>query len=677
MERQVISICPYCGLGCRFIIKVKNNNILAIELYKNGVNNGKLCPKGITATDFIKNKNRLTQPLKSINDNFKTISWSSALKEVANKLLNIKKCYGNNSIAFLSSARCSNEENYILQKVARLLGTNNVDHCARLCHSSTIAGLSQTLGAAAQTGSFNDILDSNLLLVWGYNPAETHPVIMDYFLRAKSKGAKIIVVDPRRTKTSWFADIHLNLNSGTDVYLINTLINIIIKNKLHNKEFIYSRTKDFKKLIDSVKNYNISEAEKITGISKDIIYQTAIKFATAKKAIIMWAMGITQHTSGTNNVIALCNLGLTCGYVGKKGCGIFPMRGQNNVQGACDMGALPNVFPGYLKINEINSKKIEKFWDTNNISSTPGLTIQEILDAISEDKIKALYIMGENPAVSDPDTSHVIKALKKLELLVVQDIFLTSTARLAHYVLPAAVYAEKDGSFTTSERRVQWNFKAIDPPKEAKPDWEILTLLAKELKLNQINYSSVDDITNEISQLIPNYRGITPERLKEEINGIKWPCPSIDHKGTDILHQIKFATPSGKAHFVPVHFKPPKEEIDEDFPFILTTVRIVGQYHTITMTGKSESITKRWKEPFAEINPKDAQNLNINDNDKIKIVTKRASYICKARVTNNVKQKMIALPWHWGANILTNRLLDSSSKIPAFKINACRIEKVR
>ncbi len=674
--KKILSICPYCGLGCRFFIKVENNNILGIELYKNGINKGKLCPKGITAIDFIKNKNRLSHPLKLVNNKHLNISWETALKEISNSLLDIKNRYGANSIAFLSSARCSNEENYILQKIARLLGTNNIDHCARLCHSSTIAGLSQTLGAAAQTGSFNDILESNLLFICGYNPAETHPVIMQYIIKAKQQGTKIIVVDPRKTKTSWFADIYLNINPGSDIFLINSIINIIIKNKLYNKNFIYKRTVGFNKLINSTKDYDLDTAEKITGISKDILYKTAITFATAKKAIIMWAMGITQHTTGTNNVIALCNLGLICGYVGQKGCGIFPMRGQNNVQGACDMGALPNVFPGYLKINDDNSKKIEKFWDSNNISSKPGLTIQEILDAISKDKIKALYVMGENPVVSDPDTSHVIKVLKKLELLVVQDIFLTSTARLAHYVLPAAVYAEKEGSFTTSERRVQWNFKAIDPPKEAKPDWEILTLLGKELNLKQINYSSVEDITNEISQLIPNYRGITPERLKEEINGIKWPCPSINHKGTDILHQTKFATPSGKAHFIPVHFKSPKEEIDEEFPFILTTVRIVGHYHTMTMTGKSKSITKRWKEPFAEINPTDANKLNISNNDKIKIITKRGSYICKVKITNNIKPKMIALPWHWGANILTNRLLDPTSKIPAFKINACRIEKV-
>jgi len=674
--KKILSICPYCGVGCRFFIKVENNNILGIELFKNGINKGKLCPKGITAIDFIKDKNRLKTPLKLINNKYTQISWEKALKEIANKLLQIKKQYGASSIAFLSSARCSNEENYLLQKIARLLGSNNIDHCARLCHSSTIAGLSQTLGAAAQTGSFNDILKTNLLLIWGYNPAETHPVIMHYIIKAKQLGTKIIVVDPRRTKTAWFADIYLNLNPGSDVFLANCLINEIIKNNLYNKEFIYKKTIGFDQLVNSVKDYNLDLAEKITGIQKNILYKTAITFATAKKAIIMWAMGITQHTSGTNNVIALCNLGLLCGYVGQNGCGIFPMRGQNNVQGACDMGSLPNVFPGYVKVNKTSAEKFSSLWKSNNISNTPGLTIQEILEAIVENKIKALYIMGENPVVSDPDTSHVIKTLKSLDLLIVQDIFLTSTARLANYVLPAALYAEKEGSFTTSERRVQWNFKAIDPPKDAKPDWEILTLLGKALNLNQINYSSVEEITTEISQIIPNYRGITPARLKKEINGLKWPCPDTDHKGTDILHQIKFATPTGKAHFVPVYFTPPKEELDEDFPFILTTVRIVGQYHTMTMTSKSQSITKRWNEPFAEINPIDANKLNIKNNDKIKIITKRGYYICKVKITNNVKPKMLALPWHWGANILTNRLLDQQSKIPAFKINSCRIEKV-
>ncbi len=674
--KKILSICPYCGLGCRFIINVEGDNITGIELYRNEINNGKLCPKGITAIDFINNKNRLNTPLKLVNNKHISISWDIALNEISNKLTNIIKNYGSNAIAFLASARCSNEENYLLQKIARLLGTNNIDHCARLCHSSTIAGLSQTLGAAAQTGTFNDILDTNLLLIWGYNPAETHPVIMNYILKAKYKGTKIIVADPRKTKTTWFADIHLDLNSGTDVYLINTIINLIIKLKLYNEKFIYLKTKNFKQLINSVKSYNLEYAEKITGIPKHIIYKTAITFATAKKAIIMWAMGITQHITGTNNVIALCNLGLLCGYVGKKGCGIFPMRGQNNVQGACDMGTLPNVFPGYLKINDTNAKKLSKLWHSNNISANPGLTIQEIFEAISKKKIKALYVMGENPAVSDPDTSHVIKTLKSLELLVVQDIFLTSTAKLAHYVLPAALYAEKEGSFTSSERRVQWNFKAVEPPGKAKPDWEMLCLLGKKLQLPQMNYNCIEDITIEISNIIPNYKGITPTRLKEKINGLKWPCPHIRHPGTDTLHQIKFATSDGKAHFVPTNFTFPREETTTNFPFTLTTVRIVGQYHTMTMTGKSKSIMKRWKEPFIEINPIDANDLNIKNNDQIKIITKRGSYICKAKITKNVKPKMLALPWHWGANLLTNRLIDPYSKIPAFKINACRIEKV-
>ena len=673
MEKLILGLCPYCGMGCRFYIKTLNGEPVEIEIYEGGVNEGKLCPKGLTALDFLRHNDRLTKPLKRTENGFEEISWEQAIKEIAEKILEIRDKYGPDALGFFSSARCSNEENYLLQKIARLLGTNNVDHCARLCHASTVAGLAQTVGAAAQSGSYDDIPKAKVLLIWGYNPAETHPVLMRYILRAKDNGAKIIVVDPRKTKTAWFADIHLPLRLGTDIALANAMMHVIIKERLYDKKFVFSRTKGFEKLIKVVEEYTPEYAEKITGIPAHLIREAAVTFATAGRGIIMWAMGITQHITGTGNVKALADLGLICGYVGKEGTGLFPMRGQNNVQGACDMGALPDVLPGYQKVTD--GKRVAEIWGVEELPSEPGLTIPEIINKAHEGEIKALYIMGENPVVSDPNTKHVIEALKELELLVVQDIFLTETAKYAHYILPAAAYAEKEGSFTASERRVQWNFKAIEPPEEAKPDWEILRMLGKALGL-KFDYESVEDVTREIALVAPQYRGITPERLKRDVEGIQWPCPSEDHPGTKRLHVESFATPDGKANIIPVEFKPPAELPDEEYPFMLTTFRVVGQYHTATMSGRSKALTKRWGEAYAEINPKDAQKLGIESGERIRIVTRRGSYECKAKITKRIGEGVIGVPWHWGANVLTNDVLDPEAKIPEFKVSACRVEKV-
>lgn len=676
MERLTIGLCPYCGMGCRFYIKTLNGEPAGIEVYERGVNEGKLCPKGLTTLDFLRHKDRLTKPLKRTENGFVEISWGRAIKEIAEKILEIGDKYGPDALGFFSSARCSNEENYLLQKIARLLGTNNVDHCARLCHASTVAGLTRTVGAAAQSGSYNDIPKAKVLLIWGYNPAETHPVLMRYILRARDNGAKIIVVDPRKTRTAWFADMHLPLRLGTDIALANAMMHIIIKERLYDRRFVFSRTKGFEKLVRAVERYTPEYAEKITGIPAHAIREAAVTFATAGRGIVMWAMGITQHITGTGNVKALADLALICGYVGKEGTGLFPMRGQNNVQGACDMGALPNVLPGYQSVTDDEKReRMAELWGVGELPGKPGLTIPEILNEARKGNIKALYIMGENPAVSDPNTEHVIEALENLELLIVQDIFPTETARYAHYILPAAAYAEKEGSFTASERRVQWNFKAIEPPGEARADWEILVMLGKALSLN-FNYGSVEDITREICLVTPQYRGITPERLKHDVAGIQWPCPSEDHPGTERLHVESFPAPDGKANLIPVEFRPPAELPDEEYPFMLTTFRVVGQYHTATMSGRSEALTRRWGEAYAEVNPRDAQKLGIESGDRLRILTRRGSYECKAKVTKRIGEGVIGVPWHWGANVLTNAALDPEAKIPELKVSACRVERV-
>ena len=406
MEKLILGLCPYCGMGCRFYIKTLNGEPVEIEIYEGGVNEGKLCPKGLTALDFLRHNDRLTKPLKRTENGFEEISWEQAIKEIAEKILEIRDKYGPDALGFFSSARCSNEENYLLQKIARLLGTNNVDHCARLCHASTVAGLAQTVGAAAQSGSYDDIPKAKVLLIWGYNPAETHPVLMRYILRAKDNGAKIIVVDPRKTKTAWFADIHLPLKLGTDIALANAMMHVIIKERLYDKKFVFSRTKGFEKLIKVVEEYTPEYAEKITGIPAHLIREAAVTFATAGRGIIMWAMGITQHITGTGNVKALADLGLICGYVGKEGTGLFPMRGQNNVQGACDVGCLVNVYPGYQKVTEEDKRdNVEEGFPTGFHFSALNESFQGKIYAFKKGSSKK-YRKGEGILFTSSGQTH-------------------------------------------------------------------------------------------------------------------------------------------------------------------------------------------------------------------------------------------------------------------------------
>lgn len=682
-EKLTPVVCPFCGFGCRLYIKSFNGEPIGIEFYgePGSVNEGKLCPKGVAAPFYLRHPDRLKKPLKRVGEKgegkFKEITWSEAFKEITTMLNAIKKEYGPDAVGFFSSARCTNEENYLIQKIARVFGTNNIDHCARLCHSSTVAGLLRTVGAGAQTNPYTDILKTNVIFIIGYNPAESHPVFMRYILKAKDRGTKIIVADPRRTRTAWFADIYMQHYPGTDIALLNGMMHVIIKEELYDKEFVITRTVGFEKLRTVVSKYTPEYVEKITGVPAQTIVEAARTFATAGRGVVMWAMGLTQHICGTENVMAAATLAMICGYVGREGCGLFPMRGQNNVQGACDLGALPNLLPGYRKVtDDAKRKEVAKHWGLEDLPSEPGLTIVEMIHGAHEGKIKALYIMGENPAVSDPNLNLVRKALKELEFLVVQDIFLTETAMYADIVLPAAAWGEKAGSYTASERRVQWSFKACEPPGEAKPDWLILSRLGKELGLpSWPDYSSPEDILREINRVVPQYKGITPERLKNNLAGIQWPCPGEDHPGTPRLHVERFLTPDGKGHLAAVEYRPPAEVPDEEYPLILTTVRIVGQYHTLTMSNRIPYLKKRWPEPYVEINPVDAEKYGIKDGESVVIITRRGQFECKAKITRSIKPGVVSVPWHWGANVLTNDVLDPISKIPEYKVCACKIVK--
>ncbi len=707
--KKVTTICSYCGVGCQIDLNVKDNKIIKVTpSASNTVNNISLCAKGKFGFEYIQTQDRLKQPLirkngtskgesSSLND-FVETTWESALDTIAKKLTNIIDQYGSDSIGILSSAKCTNEENYLMQKFARaIIGTNNIDHCARLCHSSTVAGLAISFGSGAMTNSIEELENAKCIFITGSNTTEAHPVIALKIKKAKQKGAKIIVADPRKIELSEIADVYLQHRPGTDVALLNGLMNVIISENLHKKEYIQSRCENYEEFEKIVLKYNLELVEKITGVSKDKLKEAAIMYASSDPASIVYSMGITQHTTGVDNVRSIANLAMLTGNVGKESSGVNPLRGQNNVQGACDMGALPNVFPGYQSVtDELIRKKFEQAWkniSSNNLSlhsttgtqsglpAKPGLTITEMMLAALEGKINALYIMGENPLVSDPDLNHVKQAMMKLDFLIVQDIFFSETAKFADVILPAVSFAEKDGTFTNTERKVQRIRKAIEPIGNSKPDWEIITLLANTfLKQNPTlqtttymwNYNSPKEIMEEISKLTPIYGGITYERIEKM--GLQWPCPDINHPGTKFLHKDKFTR--GKGAFYPVEFKEPDELPSEEYPYILTTGRMLYHFHTGTMTRKVSGLNELHPEGYIEINPEDAEALKIKDGSFISVESKRGKIKIKAKITERVGKGVVFIPFHFAetaANILTNSAYDPIAKIPELKVCAVKI----
>jgi len=524
------------------------------------------------------------------------------------------------------------------------------------------------------TNYIEDFKNSEVLLVLGSNTTETHPVIGMWLRQiARYKGVKIIVVDPRKIDLVEEATLWLSPKPGYDIAIVNGMANVIISEGLYNKQFVEENTEGFDDLKQVVAKYTPEYVQELTGISAEKIKEAAKLYATSKASAILYCMGITQHSKGTDNVKALSNLALLCGHIGKPGTGVNPLRGQNNVQGACDMGGLPDVFPGYQKVNvEENRKKFEEFWGVK-LSGTPGLTVVEMSHAAEEGRLKALYIMGENPLVTDPDLEHVEKAFKKLELLVVQDIFLTETAKIAHVVLPTASFAEKDGTFTNTERRVQRVRKAINSPGEAKQDWEIICDIATRMGY-PMSYKNAEEIFEEIRKVTPQYAGITYNRLG--LTGIAWPCPDTSHPGTPILHTTKIAR--GKGLLVGVEFRPPAETPNNEYPFVLTTGRDYYQYHSATMTRKSWLLNNYCPESLAEINPEDGKVLGIADGDWIKIESRRGHVIVKAKLADRVPKGVVFKRFHFkeaAVNKLTNPILDPISKIPEFKVSAVKIEK--
>ncbi|MBI3008706.1 MAG: formate dehydrogenase subunit alpha, partial [Candidatus Omnitrophica bacterium] len=679
---KVNTVCPYCGCGCVLELNIKDNRIVKVlSPLESPANSGNLCIKGKFCYEFVHSPERLTKPLirqgpRDGEGDFREASWDEALNLIADKIGGIKAQYGSDSIGGFSSAKCSNEENYLFQKFVRMaIGTNNVDHCARLCHASSVTGLAQAIGSGAMTNSIKDIPDSEVILVIGSNTTEAHPIVSLKMKEAvMHRGAKLIVIDPRPIPLTEFSHSWLRQKPGTDVAIINGMIHHIIGAGLEYKEFISKRTEGFNEFKESIKEWTPKKSGEVSGVPEEIIKEAAELYSKAKSASIFWAMGITQHTTGTDNVLALANLALLTGNFGKPGAGLNPLRGQNNVQGACDMGALPNLLPGYLGVNDPEVKKrFESSWG-NPLPAQKGLTIVEMVNGAYKGDIKALYIMGENPLVSDPDINHVREAFLKLEFLVVQDIFLSETARLADVVIPSTSSFEKDGTFTNTERRIQRFYKALVPPGEAKDDWEIICAISARLGY-KMHYRHPSEIMEEISGLTPIYGGVRYERL--DIKGLQWPCPDVTHPGTEILHKAQFTRGMGKFH--PVQYLAPREVADKDYPFVLTTGRLLQQYHTGTMTRRVEGIRKLVPECLIEINKEDAEKLYVTDKEMVRLVSRRGAINARLNINSGIKPGVLFMPFHFAeaaANTLTIAALDPVAKIPEYKVCAVRIEKI-
>jgi formate dehydrogenase major subunit len=671
---EVSTICPYCGVGCGVLLGTIGNAIVSVRAEEqNPANRGRLCVKGrFGIPEFVNHPERLTTPLVRKNGRLAEATWEEALDLITSKL---SQCKGE-KFAAIASAKCTNEENYVIQKFTRaVMGTNNVDHCARLCHAPTVAGLAQSFGSGAMTNSIAEIGDASCIFAIGTNTTDDHPIIGMDIKKAVKNGAKLIVANPREIDLCRFATLWLRHRPGSDVALLMGMMKVIVDEGLLDSTFIEERCENFEEFRDSAKAFELSEVEKITGVSQDKIVEAARIYAQNSPASILYGMGITQHSHGTDNVIAVANLAMLTGNIGKPSSGVNPLRGQSNVQGACDMGALPNVYPGYQSVADRTIKeKFEGAWGAK-LSDKVGLTLTEILDEAYKGNIKAVYLVGENPVLSDPDAKHVEDALEGLELFVVQDIFLTETANLADVVLPSASFAETDGTFTNTERRVQLGHRAIQPRGDSRPDWWITCQIARRLGGQGFDFESPSHIMEEIAEFTPSYGGISHERLEE--GGLQWPCPIEDYPGTPILHTVLFTR--GKGRFMPLEYKPPMEQPDDDYPLILTMERSLYQFHTGTMTRKVKGLNVIKGEELVQINPEDASKLGIDDGERIRVISRRGKVTAKSKVTEASPVGVVTMSFHFTetrTNLLTNPALDPVSKIPELKVCAVRVEKV-
>ena len=672
---EVETVCPYCGIGCNINLNIRFGKVYGVTSCKESDVNGRFaCVKGRFGQEFINDRARITSPYMRKNGELIPVSWAEAIHHVAGRFESIQRQYGGDSMGVVSSARITNEENFLASKFARtILGTNNIDHCARLCHAPTVVGLGKAFGSGATTNSLGEIEDTDFILAVGSNISETHPVAAFKARKALSRGALLAVVDPRRTELAEWAHLHAQIRPGTDIAFLNAVAKFILDNELADNKFIEERTENFKEYRQSLTDCTLDWAAAITGVPQDVVREIALQYARAATGMIMYTMGITQHAHGTDNVLAIANLAMITGKVGREKCGVYPMRGQNNVQGACDMGALPNVYSGYQKVADPAARaKFENAWGCR-LPEKDGMTLGELLSAAGEGKIKSLYVIGENPVISDADSNEVMHSLRNLEFLVVQDIFMTETTELADVVLPAASFAEKEGTFTNTERRVQLLRQAIEPVGSCKPDWKIINQLASAMGYRW-EYSSPKEIMSEIASLTPSYGGIDYPRLSK--CGLQWPCPHKDHPGTRVLHRHSFARGKGRLH--PVVFQPPTEQPDAEYPYILVTGRRLFHYHTGTMTRKVEGLNQLMPVECLQVNPANAEDLGLTDGSRVKLTSRRGEIEIEVVVTEAVPPGVVFTSFHFSEvaiNKLTGGRWDPEAKIPELKRTAVRIEK--
>jgi formate dehydrogenase major subunit len=693
VDRQVASVCPYCGVGCQITYNIKDDTIRWVDGRNGPANENRLCVKGRFGFDYIAHPERLTRPLirkegvakspepdidpANPGTHFREASWEEALDVAARGLREIRDSRGPRALAGFGSAKGSNEEAYLVQKLIRTgFGTNNVDHCTRLCHASSVAALLENIGSGAVTAPFTAALDADVIIVIGANPTENHPVAATYFKQAAKAGKTLIVMDPRGQALSRHATHMLQFKPGTDVALLNAIMHVIVEEGLYDRQYIQAHTEGFERMKAHLKAFPPDKMAPVCGVDAETIRTVARSFARAQRGIVFWGMGISQHVHGTDNSRCLISLVLMCGHVGRPGTGLHPLRGQNNVQGASDAGLIPMMLPDYGRVakDEIR-ERFEVLWGTR-LDPEPGLTVVEIVHAIHHGQIRGMYIMGENPAMSDPDAHHAREALAKLDHLVVQDLFLTETAMYADVVLPASAWPEKDGTVTNTNRQVQMGRTALPLPGDARQDWWIIQEIARRIGLDW-SYTHPRDVFAEMAAAMPSLANVSWERLERE-SSVTYPCDAPDQPGHDIVFGDRFPTESGRGSFTPATIVPPAELPDEQYPMVLTTGRQLEHWHTGAMSRRAIYLDALEPEATASLHPGELKRLGLAAGDPIRVATRRGAIELIARADRAVPVGMVFIPFAYveaAANILTNPQLDPVGKIPEYKFCAARVEK--
>jgi formate dehydrogenase major subunit len=690
-DKVVPSVCPYCGVGCQLDYHVKDNEIVRVEGRDGPANHQRLCVKGRYGYDYVHHRQRLTRPLirkpgipKTADfvmdpddplSAFREASWEEALELAGGTLRRIRDQLGGHALAGFGSAKGSNEEAYLFQKLVRTgFGSNNVDHCTRLCHASSVAALLEGIGSGAVSNPVMDVMKAEVVLLIGANPVVNHPVAATWLKNAVKNGTKLILADPRRSELARHATHYLQFKPDTDVALLNAMMHVIVEEGLVAKSFVADRTSGFEEIRKNVAGYSPEAMAPVCGVDAATIREVARMYAKSRGSMILWGMGISQHVHGTDNARCLIALSMMTGQVGRPGTGLHPLRGQNNVQGASDVGLIPMMYPDYQRVDDSGTRSMfEKVWGTT-LDPQPGLTVVEIMNAVHEGRIRGMYIMGENPAMSDPDVSHARQALAELEMLVVQDIFLTETGYLADVILPASAFPEKTGTFTNTDRSVQLGRQALEPPGEARQDLAIIVAMARQLGLDW-KYDHPSQVFEEMRRTMPSIAGITWDRLEQE-HAVTYPCEHEGDPGQRVVFTEDFPTANGKGRFVAATIIPAAERPDDAYPFVLITGRQLEHWHTGSMTRRARVLDTIEPSPVASVNPADLQVLGVEPGNAITVASRRGSVTLSARADEGTPRGAVFIPFCYyeaAANLLTNPVLDPFGKIPEFKYCAVRV----